>query len=295
MKPKILVICGPTATGKSALAVRLAKKFNGEVISADSRQVYKGLDIGTGKITQKEMGGVPHHLLDVASPKNQFTVEQYKNSAQKTITGILKRGKLPIICGGTGFYIQAVVDNISFPEVSADPKLRAKLEKRSTEELLKMLKKLDQRRARDIDPKNSRRLIRAIEIAIALGKVPKIKINSLYNSLSIGIDLPDKELKQKILIRLLSRMKQGMLREATTLHKAGLSWRRMNELGLEYRSLALLLQKKMNRKEFEEKLNTEIWHYSKRQRTWFHRNKKIKWFKPTDYKKIESKIKTFLK
>ena len=126
---KIIVVLGPTSSGKSDLAVKLAKKFNGEVISADSRQVYKGLNIGTGKITKKEMRDIPHHLLDVASPKRQFTVTQYKKLADKSIKNILKHGKVPILCGGTGFYIQSIVDNIIIPEVPPNKKLEKSLRK----------------------------------------------------------------------------------------------------------------------------------------------------------------------
>src|SRR3989344_8669425 len=180
---KVVVILGPTATGKSALAVKLAKKlarhkwggFNGaEIISADSRQIYKGLDIGTGKITEKEMAGVPHHLLDVVTPKRRFTVVEYQTLAREKIAEIFSRGHLPIICGGTGFYISALVDGTVLPDVPPNPKLRAHLKKETSETLFNMLLKLDPRRAKTIDPKNSRRLIRAIEIVKALGKVPPL-------------------------------------------------------------------------------------------------------------------------
>src|SRR5579864_8715932 len=171
---KILVILGPTATGKSDLAVGLALKFNGEIISADSRQVYKGLDIGTGKITKKEMKGVSHYLLDVASPKKTFTVSKFKELADRKIEDILKRNKLPIICGGTGFYIQSIVDNIVLPDVDRDEKLRKRLVDKSKNELLLLLKKLDPERAKTVDYNNPPRLIRAIEIATALGKVPHL-------------------------------------------------------------------------------------------------------------------------
>ncbi len=124
---KIIVILGPTASGKSDLAVKLAKKFNGEIISADSRQVYTGMNLGTGKITKIEMWDVPHHLLDIVSPKQKFDVVRYKKLAEKAIEDILQRNKLPIICGGTGFYIQAIVNNVVFPEVASNPKLRQKL------------------------------------------------------------------------------------------------------------------------------------------------------------------------
>ena len=176
---KVIVILGQTATGKSALAVKIAKKINGEIISADSRQIYKGLDIGTGKITKKEMRGVPHHLLDVANPKKKFSVAEYQKLANSAIAEIITKGKTPIICGGTGFYIDAITKGIIFPEVPPNAKLRKTLEKKSTEQLFDMLKNFDKSRARNIKEKkeqnNKVRLIRAIEIAKALGKVPKIK------------------------------------------------------------------------------------------------------------------------
>ncbi|MBU4078319.1 tRNA (adenosine(37)-N6)-dimethylallyltransferase MiaA, partial [Patescibacteria group bacterium] len=165
-KPKIIVVVGPTASGKSDLAVEIAKKYNGEVVSADSRQVYKGMDIGTGKITQKEMQGIKHYLLDVASPKTRFTVAQYQKKANQAIGEIIKKEKLPILCGGTGFYIQSIVDNIAIPKVKPDLKLRKNLEKQSAEELFEQLKKLDSERAKNIDKYNKRRLIRAIEIVL---------------------------------------------------------------------------------------------------------------------------------
>ncbi len=192
-RQKIIAIVGPTASGKSGLAVELAAKYNGEVVSADSRQVYAGLDIGTGKVTKKEMGGVPHHLLDVVSPKKIFTVSEFKEKAEKGIADILHRSKLPIICGGTGFYIQAIVDNVIFPEVPPNAALRKKLEKKSAVELAKILQKLDPVRFKSIDIKNPHRLIRAIEIAKALGKVPKIKIDPQYETLLIGIKILRKE------------------------------------------------------------------------------------------------------
>lgn len=291
---KVIVVCGPTATGKSDLSVELARRFNGEVISADSRQVYKGLDIGTGKITKREMKGVPHHLLDVADPKKQFSAEEFKKRAEKAVAEIIDRGKLPIICGGTGFYIQTLVDNISLPEVPPNPTLRAELEKKSAAALFTILKRLDPRRAKEIDAQNPRRLIRAIEIAKALGKVPRLKPQPKYEPLFIGIDLSDTELKGRIEKRLTKRLKQGMVQEAKRLKKSGLSWKRMNELGLEYRYLALLLQGKMTREEFIKKLSTEIWHYAKRQRTWFKKDERIKWFSPKNRSRIVSTLKTFL-
>src|SRR3989339_1045726 len=227
-KPKILVILGPTASGKSSLAVKLAKKNNGEIISADSRQVYRNLDIGTGKITQKEMSGVPHHLIDIANPKHKFTVTEYQKLAIYAMAEIIKRGKTPIICGGTGFYIDAITKGVVFPKVPPNLKLRKILEKKSTEQLLKILKKLDPTRAKNIDSKNKVRLIRAIEIAKALGKIPKKTEARLpFKFIKIGLYLPPDKLKKKIEKRLLIRKKMGMLGETRKLHKQGLSWKRI--------------------------------------------------------------------
>lgn len=294
-KNKIVVILGQTATGKSGLAVRLAKKFKGEVISADSRQVYKGLDIGTGKITKEEMQGVHHWLLDVANPKDSFSVVQFQELAKAKIKTIFKRSKLPIICGGTGFYIDSIVNNTVLPEVPPNNKLRVELDKKTTEELALILKGLDEDRYNSIDINNKVRLIRAIEIVKAIGKVPKIlNKESEYNFLKIGLVLGDEELKSKITKRLKYRIKAGMIEEAERLHKKGLSYERMRELGLEYRYLADFLESKINKKEMIQKLEIEIWRYAKRQATWFKRDKNIKWFHPKKVKEIEKIINSFL-
>lgn len=292
-KPKILVIVGQTASGKSALAVKLARKFNGEVISADSRQVYKGLDIGTGKITEKEMKGVSHHLLDIVSPKKTFTVADFKKQAQKKIKDITKKKRLPIVCGGTGFYIDSLVYNMEYPEVPPNPKLRKELGEKSTEELYTLLKEKDIKRAEMIDSQNPVRLIRALEIVEALGKVPLIKQDSLYDVFFIGIERSDDDLKNRINKRIRSRLTHGMIQEAETLHREGLSWKRMRELGLEYRFLADYCEKIINKKELVEKLEQAIWQYAKRQKTWFKKNKDIVWI-DSDNKEIEMKIKGWI-
>lgn len=285
---RIVVILGSTAVGKSDIAVKLARKYRGEVISADSRQVYKGLNIGTGKITKKEMRGVHHWLLDVVSPKKTFNVTDWKKLAEEKIETIFKRSKLPIICGGTGFYIQSIVDGIILPEVPPNKKLRKELEKKSLEELVAILKKLDSKRLETLDARNPVRLIRAIEIAKALGKVPKIKkVENRYEFVQIGINLPEKELRERINKRLTSRIKKGMIKEAENLRKSGLSLKRMRELGLEYRFLADYLDKKISKEEMIQKLQTEIWKYAKRQMTWFKRDKRIKWFNPDKISEIE--------
>lgn len=294
--PKIIAIIGKTATGKSDLAVMLAKKYRGEVISADSRQVYRGFDLGSGKITKKEMRGVPHHLLDIASPKKQFSVSEYKRLADKTVEEIISQGKTPIICGGTGLYIDAVLKNIVVPEVPPNKKLREKLEKKTTAQLFTILKKLDPRRAKEIDANNPRRLVRAVEIATALGKVPHLeeKPPSL-DILKIGLDLPDEMLKKKIHTRLLVRMRKGMTTEARNLHKGGLPWKKMEAFGMEYKYLALYLQNKISKKEMLEGIEKDTWQYAKRQATWFKRDKEINWFEPKEKMKIAKEVEKFLR
>ncbi len=280
IKNKIIVILGPTASGKSEVAVKLARKIGGEIISADSRQIYKGLDIGAGKITKKEMKGISHHCLGIVSPKKIFNVIDFKKCAEKASKDILNRGKIPIICGGTGFYIGAITGDINIPEIKPDWKLRRQLEKKSTEQLFNTLKKLDPKRAKNIDPKNPRRLIRAIEIARALGKVPKSQISNIksQNFLIIGVKLSEKELKKRIEKRVKKMFRDGLLNEVKKLRKQGLSWKRLYELGFEYKYPAMLLQGKISKTEMLDKMLLENWHYAKRQMTWFKKYfPKTKW------------------
>jgi tRNA dimethylallyltransferase len=297
MKPKILVIVGPTATGKSALAIKLSKLIGGEVVSADSRQVYRGLDVGAGKVTKKEMAGIPHHMLDIASSKNVYTVSDYARDASKCIKEIFERGNIPIVCGGTGFYIDTLIHGLTIPSAKPDTVLRKKLEKISTSELFKILEKLDPKRASKIDRDNPRRLIRAIEIAKALGATPNLRKKHLFKTLWIGIDPGGPRLRNNIHRRLRVRLKIGMLAEAKALHKRGLSWKKMESLGLEYRYMAILLQKKMTREDLLTKLETEIWRYAKRQITWFKGNNSIYWIQDPvkEFRKIEKLSKDFLK
>ncbi|MDO8663897.1 MAG: tRNA (adenosine(37)-N6)-dimethylallyltransferase MiaA [Candidatus Wildermuthbacteria bacterium] len=282
---KLIVIVGPTASGKSNLAVRLAKEFNGEVISADSGQVYRGMDIGTGKITGKEMRGIPHHLLDVVSPKIRFTVAQYRRLALETIGKILGKGKIPILCGGTGFYIQTVIDGITIPEVKPDWKLRAGLGQLTTDELFKKLKKLDPRRAKTIDRFNPRRLIRAIEIVIKTKKpVPRLRqgfglrLNEVggqaYPVLMIGLKLPKNELRKRIEQRVEKMLKLGLEKEAKKF------------------SLPIIGYQEWSSPNPKDLIIRHTIQYAKRQITWFKRDKRIFWIK--NYKEAQKLTKQFL-
>lgn len=278
--PEIYVVLGPTATGKSDFAVDIAKKINGEIISADSRQVYRDMDLGSGKITKKEMRGVKHHLLNVASPRSIFSVEKFQKLGIKAIEKIIKQGKTPIICGGTGFYIDSLIYDSKFPNVKPDYVLRKTLSSWDKDKLFKELKKLDGNRAKTIDRNNPPRLIRAIEIAKTLGKVPELSAHQMrFPTKILGLDFDDQILKERIRIRIEKRLRVGMIKEIENLHKNGVSWKKLEGFGLEYRHIALFLQNKVSKDEMIENLNQDIFKFVKRQRTWFKRNKKIKWIK----------------
>lgn len=291
---RIVVILGPTASGKSDLAIKIAKRFNGEVVSADSRQVYRGMDIGTGKVTKKEMGGIRHHLLDVADPRKPFTVVRYQKLALEAIKDILKRKKVPILVGGTGLYIQAIVDNIVFPQVPPEPNLRRKLEGKSAEELFGILKLLDPNRAKAIDRKNPRRLIRAIEIAMLTKKplIPLQKSTPLFQPFFIGIARDKSEFKDRITGRFHEWLRRGFLKEVKALRKKGVPDRRIEEFGLHYREALLYLKKEIRKKEFVKNSIRELLDYTRRQMTWFKRDKRIHWVK--NQKEAAKLVKEFL-
>lgn len=293
---KIIVICGPTATGKSALAVEIAKQFNGEIISADSRQVYRGLDIGSAKIAAHETQGIPHHLINVVDPTDVFTVSQFQVMTHEIIEGIYSRGKLPIICGGTGMYISAVIDGIGFPEVPPDLALRQELEKMTVEQLVTRLEELDPKRASEIDRKNPVRLIRAIEIAETLGSIPSLnRDSSRYQTCSIGLELPKEELVRRIRQRIESRI-PALFDEIKNLNAKGVSFERLHSFGLEYRYGSEYIQDHMTLEEFKETLATKTWQFAKRQLTWFKANPQIHWFNSdSDKQKILNVIQDFLK
>jgi tRNA dimethylallyltransferase len=293
MMKKVLIIVGPTSSGKSDLAVKLAQQFDGEIISADSRQVYRGLDIGSGKITKQEMKDIPHHLLDVAHPKQRFSVAEYKHIATRQLNNIISRGKLPMIVGGTGFYIDVMTGKVSLPNVPPNEKLRATLTLKSAKELFQILTKKDPARAHTIDPLNKIRLVRALEIVEALDHVPPTQSEDATNIEFIYLGLRPDNLHERIDQRLLSRM-NGIINEVKKLHQKGLSWKRFYELGLEYRYVSLYLQKKLTKSEMLKQLSQASRHYAKRQMTWFKRNKEIQWFQPEEFQTIAKYIQSRL-
>ena len=290
-RKKVILILGPTASGKSDLAIKIAKLFNGEIISADSRQVYKGMDIGTGKVPKDKIqdtclrrqaeyysSGIRHHLLDVVDPKEYFSVAQYQKLALEAIKDIQQRSKLPILCGGTGLYISSVVEGWKLPNVPPNAKLRQELEGLNTEQLSQKLRELDPKRATTIDKNNKHRLIRAIEIATLKGLVlPLIKEMPKWDILILGIKKNKEELKQLIKIRLEKRLKQGMIDEVKKLKKQGITSKRLEDFGLEYHWLNRHLEKKITLLEMKEKLYQDSCHYAKRQMTWFKKIPNVHW------------------
>ena len=299
----VICVVGPTASGKSELAVDLAKKYNGEIISADSRQIYRGMNIGSGKVEGKwnrkvyVYKSIPHYLIDEASPRVQYSAARFQKLARAKIKEILKRGKIPIICGGTGHWIDAVVFENNFPKVKPDSSTRQMLSHLTTQEMFEMLKKLDPRRAMEIDKNNPHRLIRALEIVITTGKpIPKLsgKLEKTmeerqtfndYKILWLGINPSIETLEKNIAKRLKPRLKQGMIAEVSNLHKptnqggAGLCWKKLEAFGLEYKYCALFLQNKIPLEDLEKGILIASRQYAKRQLTWWKRNPLINWAK----------------
>lgn len=271
---KLIVILGPTASGKSAIAVKLAKKYNGEVLSVDSRQVYKEMDIGTGKITRKEMQGIPHYLLDVVSPKTRFSVTQYRKIALKAIDKVFKKGKIPILCGGSYFYIKAIVDGLIIPQVKPDWQLRKTLGKKTAKELFQQLKKLDPERAKTIEKENKRRLIRALEIVVKTKRpVPQQKKQPLpYPVLMIGI-----KKESKIKKRVGQMFKLGLENEVKGLVKKYKWTPALQTIG--YQEWKEFFDGKINKKEVEDLIICHTRQFAKRQITWLKRDKRINWVK----------------
>lgn len=266
---KVIVVAGPTASGKSDFAVKLALERNGEIVSADSRQIYRGLDIGTGKITRKEMRGVPHHMLDVIGLHEAFSVAEYKRTAQPVLEDILSRGKTPIICGGTGQYIDALIYDIPLPPVPPNTDLRNSLQQKTSDELYEDLKKKDPARAAGIDRHNKVRLIRALEIVASEGKVPALPEPTPLYDIEFYLMSPSRELlRERITRRLQKRLAQGMVEEVKEVMKKGFTSETMKRFGLEYVTIGRFLEGSLSEEEMKAELVTTTMQYAKRQDMW---------------------------
>lgn len=270
MKAKILLIAGPTASGKSSRAVEEAIARNGEIISVDSRQVYRTLDIGTEKISVEEMRGVPHHLINICDPKENYSAGDFVVDATRLIEDITLRGKLPILAGGTHFYFHALLYGLP-AIVDIDPELREELEKLPTEELATRVKNLDPRRAGELDPRNRRRLIRALEIIATKGAVPvRTKPELVYDTEWIIIDPPREVLRERIDTRLKTALERGLLEEVRRV-RGDVGNTRLNELGLEYRIVGEYLRGERSEDSMLPTLSAKLWQYARRQKAWLRK------------------------
>ena len=278
MLPKLIVIEGTNASGKSSLGVSLAERFGGEIVSADSRQVYERLDLGSGKITPEETRGIPHHLLNVRKPGEFFSMADFQRLGFEAIDGILSRGRVPFLVGGTGLYVDAVADGYELSDRAPDHSLRAHFETFDTPALYEMLKK--QLPDTDIDPRNRHRVMRALERLAAddyqpAGKSPR------YTLLKLGVTWPREILKQRIDERLEKRLQEGMVDEVKALLEEGVSEEFLVKLGLEYKYLTWYLTGRIGYDQMVEELGNAIKKFAKRQMTWFRRDPRIHWLDMT--------------
>jgi len=274
---KLLVIAGTNASGKSGLGIELALKYNAEIISADSRQIYKGLDLGSGKVTPAEMKGIPHHLIDVANPNDFFALSDFQELAYKSIDDVLSRDKKAFLVGGTGLYVNAIVDGYNINKANIDFKLRNELHEKSLEELIDLLKKENTSILNQIDLKNKVRVERALEKAISGIKNEKPS-NPKYETLVLGVTWPREILYNRIKERLDRRLEEGMIDEVKNLRDSGATDEFLFKLGLEYRYILMYLRGEFESFDsFYNKLYMEIRHLAKEQMTWFRKRTDINW------------------
>ena len=278
---KLVVILGTNASGKSGLGIELALKYGAEIVSADSRQVFRGLDLGSGKVTQEEMKGVPHFLLDVAEPGDFFSLKDYQALAYEAIDGIFARGKQPFLVGGTGLYVNAIVDGYELTDAPVDTELRARVEAMSIEELRLLMTEKLQNIPDNLDMNNKRRLERAAE-KVLMGKPLNRESIKKYDTLCLGVTWDREVLYKRIEERLDRRLNEGMIEEVEGLIARGVSDDFLYRLGLEYRYILMYLRGRFkDREEFRAKLFMEIRHLAKEQMTWFRKRNDVFWLDMT--------------
>jgi len=292
---KLLVILGPTASGKTELAIELAKKINGEIISADSMQVYSGMDIGTAKPSEKEQQGIPHHLIDIRTPDQEWTVSDFVKEAQSTKSKIQKQGKTPIIVGGTGLYLWTLLEGYSFPVAAADKEIREKLEKLPLSTLYSRLSTIDPKAAEKIHPNDQKRIVRALEVYELTGKqiseLQKHRKRSRQqvtsNTTLIGLNMPREQLYKRIEARVDQMIAQGLIEEVKGLLAKGYSKDLPAFQALGYKEVIESLDGKRSKEEMIEELKKRTRNFARRQMTWFKRFNDVKWFEsPVDEKEV---------
>jgi len=274
---KLVVIAGTNASGKSGLGIELAKRFDAEIVSADSRQVFEGLDLGSGKVTKEEMQRVPHFMIDVAKPNDFFSLKDFQKGAYAAIDDITGRGKKAFLVGGTGLYVNSVVDGYNLPEAEPDKEIRAKVEAMSLPELLSVMKEKNPVMLERVDVNNKRRVERAVE-KIYAGALSENPSKPRYETLVIGVTWPREVLYERIRERLDRRLSEGMIKEVEDLRAAGATDEFLYKLGLEYRYILMYLRGEFESFDaFYNKLFMEIRHLAKEQMTWFRKRTDIHW------------------
>ena len=274
---KLIVVTGTNASGKSGLGIELALKYGAEIISADSRQVFEGLDLGSGKVTKEEMKGVTHHLIDVAKPNDFYSLTDFQSQAYEAIDSVIAKGKLPFLVGGTGLYINSVVDGYNIVKAEPDMKLRAEIEEKSLDELIKILNEKASSMLEKLDLNNKRRVERAVEKAL-LGRTEDNPSKPRYETLVLGVTWPRDVLYERIRVRLDKRLEEGMIDEVIRLRENGATDDFLYKLGLEYRYILMYLRGEFaSFDDFYNKLFMEIRHLAKEQMTWFRKRKDIHW------------------
>ena len=298
LAPRLVVILGTNASGKSGLAIHLAKLFGAEIVSADSRQVYKGLSLCSGKVSAAEQADIPHHLMDLVDVGEPFSLAHYQRLAYATIDGIISRGRLPFLVGGTGLYVQSVVDGYELVDAPPDAELRASLSAKSTEELAEILRSVNPVTASRIELHNRRRMVRALEIhygGFAYSTTRQKKPR--YRTLQLGVTWPAQMLVERIAARLRERLDSGMIEEVRQLANSGVPPDKIDELGLEYRHILRYLQGTYRTEdELYENLRLAIRQFARRQLAWFRRDKRIIWLDTMgDYlKEAEMRVRDWL-
>lgn len=278
---KLIVITGTNASGKSGLGIRLARHYGTEIVSADSRQVFRGLDLGSGKVTPEEMMGVRHHLIDVCEPNDYYSLLDFQTQAYDAIDDITSRGMVPMLVGGTGLYINSVVDGYDIRKENLDPAVRRQIQEKSIGELIAFLKERNPEALNGMDLKNKRRLERAAERVIT-GNTAKRENKPRYETLVLGVTWPREVLYERIRVRLDRRLDEGMLEEVEGLKQKGATDEFLHSLGLEYRYINMYLNGEFESFDiFYDKLFMEIRHLAKEQMTWFRKRKDIHWLDMT--------------
>jgi tRNA dimethylallyltransferase len=277
--PQVIAIVGPTSSGKSRLGLELAKRFDGEIVSADSRQIYRGLDIGTAKPSAKDQAAVPHHLIDIRDPAQDYSAAEFRYDATQAIDDIFGRGQLPIIVGGTGLYVRALLENLRIPEVPPNPALRAKLTKLSTSQLAEQLQQADANAAARIDLRNPRRIIRALEIREAgLNPAAGRSVGPRpYDTLKLGLNPDPETLKTQIERNVRERFANGLVKEVRGLLAGGADPKVLATRVIAYGPTIALINKKATQAEAIEQTIRLEYQYGKRQRTWFKTDSQITW------------------